>query len=324
MNLFIDTNVFLSFYHFTKDDLEEIQKLVVLIDNEDVTLWLTEQVKDEFARNRESKLHEAMKKLRDQQKKAQFPQICKGYEEFKEICNLQKEYQDLLTSLVNKVADDVYKRTLKADTQISFLFEKAKFISTSKELASRAQHRVSIGNPPGKNGSLGDSINWEALLENLDSGENLYLIADDKDYYSMLDNSKIKDFLYDEWREKKSADVVYYQRLSLFFNDHYPQIKLAAEYELDSLIRELSNSPSFWRTHYAIEKLGKYSNFDEQQVNQLVDALLNNNQITRIICDDDVLEFYEGMHSKYRKKIADEKRFLMEELFQDCIEERDA
>ena len=52
MNLFIDTNIFLSFFHFTKDDLEEIRKLEVLIDKKEVVLWLPEQVQDEFHRNR--------------------------------------------------------------------------------------------------------------------------------------------------------------------------------------------------------------------------------------------------------------------------------
>lgn len=82
MNLFIDTNVFLSFFHLSNDDLEEIHKLAVLIDKGDVTLWLTEQVKNEFKRNRESKISDAVKKLKEQKSKPQFPQICKDYEEY--------------------------------------------------------------------------------------------------------------------------------------------------------------------------------------------------------------------------------------------------
>ena len=56
MNIFIDTNVFLSFYHLSNDDLEELKKLIVLIDNKEVTLWLPNQVKDEFYQIAKTKL----------------------------------------------------------------------------------------------------------------------------------------------------------------------------------------------------------------------------------------------------------------------------
>lgn len=44
MNLFIDTNVFLSFYHLSDDDLEEIRKLSVLLERGNIRLWLPQQV----------------------------------------------------------------------------------------------------------------------------------------------------------------------------------------------------------------------------------------------------------------------------------------
>ena len=42
MYLFIDTNIFLSFYHFTKEDLEELKKLGVLLKQKKVILYLPE------------------------------------------------------------------------------------------------------------------------------------------------------------------------------------------------------------------------------------------------------------------------------------------
>ena len=73
MNLFIDTNVFLSFFHLTNDDLEELRKLIVLLDKEEVHLLLPEQVIHEFRRNRENKIYDLLKRLRDQKIKYQFP-----------------------------------------------------------------------------------------------------------------------------------------------------------------------------------------------------------------------------------------------------------
>jgi len=62
--LFIDTNILLSFYHLTNEDIEELKKLIVLIDNDKITLFLTDHVQNEFYRNRGSKIAYAMKRLR--------------------------------------------------------------------------------------------------------------------------------------------------------------------------------------------------------------------------------------------------------------------
>ena len=60
MNIFIDTNVYLSFYHLSSDDLEELKKLVVLAREGKVVLLLPEQVIDEFRRNRAAKIADAL------------------------------------------------------------------------------------------------------------------------------------------------------------------------------------------------------------------------------------------------------------------------
>jgi len=60
MDIFLDTNVFLSFYHFSSDDLEELKKLAVLAREGQVTLHLPEQVINEFRRNRANKIADAV------------------------------------------------------------------------------------------------------------------------------------------------------------------------------------------------------------------------------------------------------------------------
>ena len=48
--LFIDSNIWLSIYHFTNDDLEQFKKLKDLI-NRDIKLFIPLQVYDEVIRN---------------------------------------------------------------------------------------------------------------------------------------------------------------------------------------------------------------------------------------------------------------------------------
>jgi len=325
VNLFIDTNVFLSFFHLSNDDLEEIHKLAVLIDKGDVTLWLTEQVKDEFKRNRESKISDAVKKLKEQKSKPQFPQICKDYEEYPQIRELQEDFDKKISSLIEKVNDDVAARTLKADQKIDELFQKARIIETTQELVNKARLRMDVRNPPGKDGSLGDAINWEGLLESLAGNEKLYLVADDKDYYSVLDKSKPKDFLSDEWQETKNEEVQFYRRLSQFFNEHYPDIKLASELEKELAIRALVNSGNFAGTHSAISKLEKYAEFNKSQANELAQICFTNDQVGWILSDQDVYDFYKVLLDNHGEILEEDlKNKLIERLKEAEPEEDDA
>lgn len=59
-NLFIDSNIWLSLYHFTSDDLTQFEKLKDFLDK-DIRLWIPHQVYDEVLRNREAKIQDAFK-----------------------------------------------------------------------------------------------------------------------------------------------------------------------------------------------------------------------------------------------------------------------
>ena len=306
MNLFIDTNIFLSFYHFSKDDLGEIHKLTVLIENGEVVLWLPEQVKDEFKRNRENKINDSMKNLEEQKNKTQFPEICKDYNEYQEMRDLQTEYNKKLSSQIQKVTEDIEKRTLRADKKILELFDKAKTIEKTQELIEKARFRMDVRNPPGKDRSLGDAINWEGLLAEIPIFEKLYIVSNDKDYYSVRDKDKPKDFLIDEWDRVHNEEVIFYQRLSQFFMKHYPDIKLAPELEKELDIKSLVNSRSFESTHLSVLKLEEYAEFNKSQANEMVQVGISNDQINWILSDHNVYCFYRDLLDNHKEVIEDE------------------
>ena len=91
-NLFIDTNVYLTFYHFSSDDLEELKKLSVAVENKRIRLYVTEQVVNEYWRNRESKIADALKIFSAQSLPNQFPQICQAYEEYNRLRAILQEF----------------------------------------------------------------------------------------------------------------------------------------------------------------------------------------------------------------------------------------
>lgn len=192
MNLFIDTNILLSFYHFTSEDLEELNKLVVLLKQKKVKLYLLEQIVDEFQRNRENKIMDALKQLQESRLKLELPQLCKDFEEYPTLKELQKEYEKQRSTSVDKIMKNVVEHTLKADKTIKDLFEKAKRLPTDDDQMAKARVRMEVGNPPWKNRSLGDAINWETLLKHVLVGENLYFVTSDKDYSSSVDQNRFK------------------------------------------------------------------------------------------------------------------------------------
>jgi len=291
MNLFIDTNVLLSFYHLTNDDLEELRKLSVLIDQGKINLILPRQVIHEFKRNRESKISDSLKKLNEQKTKSQFPQICKDYPEYKDLRAQQSKYQKSHSQLIQKLSEDIRNKNLKADVIIQELFSKGTIIETSNEVVDKAKIRMAIGNPPGKKGSFGDAINWESILQSIEEEKDIHFVADDKDYFSILDDQEFDDFLLDEWKNNKKSDLFYYRRLSTFFKEHFPHIKLASELEKEILIGDLANSGNFKSTHSAIEKLSKHTDFTVAQVDEILSAAIDNRQVRWIITDEDVKDF---------------------------------
>jgi len=306
MNLFIDTNIFLSFYHLTSDDLEELRKLAVLIEEKRVKLYLTDQVLSEFRRNRENKIADALRGLKNQRLSLQFPQMCKDYPEYPVLRDLQSNYDKAHSDLLKKLDKDIANETLKADEILKELFAKATTIASTDALIFAALRRVRVGNPPGKEGSLGDAINWETLLGNVTAGEDLYFITDDQDYVSLLDDCRFKDFLAKEWVEKRRGNVIYHRRLSSFFKDHFPDIKLASELEKELAIQALATTNNFASTHSAVAKLSKYTQFSAAQVNDIVRAVISNNQVLWIIADEDVAAFVNSVVSGREKDIQKE------------------
>ena len=242
MNLFIDTNIFLNFYHFSEDDLEELKKLVVVLKQRKASLLLPEQVSDELRRNRESKIGQALKSLREQSLALRFPEFCKTFQQFPHLRNLQKEYSRLHGELLDAVMTDIASETLLADQTIAALFEQAQHLPISGRATVRARRRGDRGNPPGKQGSLGDAIIWELLLEHAPAGEDLHFISDDRDFCSPLNPSLVDGFLAAEWRSAKQGAVHFYKTVSAFFGSHFPEITLASEAEKDLLVRDLASS----------------------------------------------------------------------------------
>jgi predicted nucleic acid-binding protein len=295
MQLFIDTNILLSFYSLNQDDLSELNKIIDAIEQQRITLLLTDQIINEFYRNREQRIDGAIKSFRTQTFNTQFPQLCEDYPEIDTLREALKRHEQAHAALATRILVDIKAKTLKADRIIQSLFSLGKKLSPDVTTVERAKLRMSVGNPPGKNNSLGDAINWESLLKETPTGEDLYFITGDKDYCSALNDDEFSDFLLTEWDAQKQTKIYFYKRLSSFCKEQFPEITLATARDKDFLIRDLVNSQSISNTQIAIAKLSYYSEFTAAQVNAIVGAAISNRQVGWSIEDDRVKNFLRSV-----------------------------
>ena len=291
MQVFIDTNILLNFYQFTKEDIEALYNVFASHEYGAAEVHLTQQVSDEFFRNRENKIKDALKKFKDVKFAAQLPVFMKKYEEYEQIMQKSTELQELAKAILKKVDKDVVEGSLLADVLINDIFAKSSLIKTTQELFAKAQMRVALGNPPGKNESLGDSVNWIALLEAVHDGEDIHVISEDRDYYSTLDENRPHPCLKSEWNKKKNAQIFVYRSLTKFLKANFDGVAFSYDKKKDALIETLADSGSFSVTHNLIMKLEQFSYFSLKEVQRILAAAVSNNQFGWISTDDDVFAF---------------------------------
>lgn len=303
-HLFIDTNVFLNFFAYSKDDLEQLDKLVRLVHAKTIKLYLTAQVVNEFSRNRDAKLAESFAKFR-------FPTVS-GTPSFMMNLQLCKPYMKALnvfekvhSLLIKSAKEAASKRELAADVIFASIVEEAKVIEISDEHYKAAKRRHRLGNPPGKSNSVGDQLNWEILLSSVPSGAILHIITKDGDYASKLDPTVPSTFLVNEWKEIHASDVFIYEQIGQFFQAKFPAEDFALDIEKREAIDRLINSGAFATTHSAIALLEPFlPSLTEEETEELVQGALSNSQVNLIMNDTDVKQFFRRLLEENGERLS--------------------
>lgn len=163
-------------------------------------------------------------------------------------------------------------------------------------MIAKARLRRDVGNPPGKDSSLGDQINWEYLLECVEDGVDLHVVFKDGDYQSAFRNGKPHQFLVDEWRTRENSDLILHKELKPFLNAQFEIIKLEVDREKAAAISRLTSSGSFAMTHLALAQLLPFVYaLTNEDATALIRGGLDNDQIRWIATDSDVKSFYKDL-----------------------------
>lgn len=295
MKIFVDTNILLDIYHLSGPDLDELKKLTKMVQSGQVELLVSRQVMDEFWRNRERIIADAIKAFRESKAAAKIPNIIRVYPEANELKAAVDKANDIVRTLLEKANGDIKKEELKADKVICELFAAVEIGEITDDILTRARRRMEIGNPPGKPDSLGDAINWEWLLGQevmFCENDEFVLISSDSDFESELVKGKAREFLLREWKERNpNCKLILEKSLTKFLQNHVPSIQLAEELQKTEAIERLESSATFASTHAAIARLKKYDDYTTAELERILNAYLENHQILWILGDDDVREY---------------------------------
>lgn len=304
--LLIDANIYLEFFRFSKDDLDELRKLVELVRTGEIVLYVTEQLRDELRRNRENVLAQSFKSVTDTKPTAQFPQVLRNYERFAKVTAARRSYEAEVEKLLSRAREDAAQRCLPADGVLSELLNLTLDLPISHATIDAAKQRFDRGNPPGKDRSYGDAITWEALLENHPPTISVDLITADRDFVSPLRPAALHEFLETEWTSRKASSVKVYPTLTAFLQEHYLDIRLSTEVASSLAVARLESSGSFAQTHVSIAELEGITDFSADQVQLIVNAALENNQVGSILLDSDVKAFYDRLLATFGDEASEE------------------
>ncbi|QGG80585.1 hypothetical protein GH975_08380 [Litorivicinus lipolyticus] len=325
MHVFIDTNILLNFFHFTKDELDSLNDVFASHEYGSATVHLTEQVCNEFRRNREARIKDALKKFKETKSAPQFPSFMKGYDEYGQIRKLSNNLRELQKSILEKVEADISAKDLVADRLIEQIFESSEIVPVTSQIYEKASMRSALGNPPGKNDSIGDAVNWTLLLESVPGNDDVHVISEDGDFYSTLDDQKAHPFLVEEWERVKGARLFVYRTLSGFMSEHFDGVAFSFDKDKEALIEELFDSGSFAQTHSIVAKLENYRYFSFKEVGRILDAVDANNQFGGIIRDYDVSDFLNRIAVPHIGNVtSEEHRETLEIVIEEKRERGDA
>lgn len=315
--VFIDSNIYLRFYGYAEDDFLELEKFVALLDAKKIKVFVTEQVNNEVLRNRDAEINAAMEKFSRSVIAPQIPRFACELPEAIEIVEAGKSAAKAKNKVLEILSQQIAEKSLRADKLIYELMDKATFLETTDEIMSRADVRRKKGNPPGKPESLGDQINWEALLLVDEHDIDLDIVTIDGDFFSKYGQGSPATLLSGEWADAKGGKLNVHKSLASLAKAHFPDIKLPSDIVKADAISELVSSGNFTWTHYQISRLESvFDQLTKDDAAILFQAFVSNSQINWIAKDEDVKSFYLKLYEKF----GSENSLEMDDKLDDIVD----
>jgi tetratricopeptide (TPR) repeat protein len=167
--IFADTNRFLRFYDANEEQLKVLADMV----NESSRVVLTEQVVNEFKRNRLGRLEKVREQFdkSTQSRNPHYTSLLADLQAYKPLQEAAKNYDECAESVRQAINDLITNTTSDAvakafDELSNALSQRGRVYPISEEAITRAYRRKLLGNPPTSPNqhTIGDEVIWETLL----------------------------------------------------------------------------------------------------------------------------------------------------------------
>ncbi|CAG0939386.1 hypothetical protein BROC_00611 [Candidatus Brocadiaceae bacterium] len=182
IKIFIDTNIFLGLYESNDDPITIFEKDISKLRPH---LISTDQVYDEFLRNRDLELQQLIKKCKENQCRINSSSIINSLKEFSDLKKIKDHFDEtnkLLIKRINNIKDNT-ERDLVFESFLE-LYNHADITryERNEEIIKKAYNRKLLGNPPMgyKQNTIGDEVIWEIILANIK--DDLVIITRDGTY----------------------------------------------------------------------------------------------------------------------------------------------
>lgn len=206
--IFIDTNIFLGFYETNNNPITIFDKDISKLKS---NLILTDQVYDEFIRNRDKQLVNLIHTSKKNKCTINTSSIIRSLAEFKDLDKMKDDFvytNKLLTMKLQEMKDDTNKDPIYKSFLELYNDHNVTKYKRSNEIIKSAHERKLLGNPPVgyTQYTIGDEVNWETLLSNLK--DDLYIISFDKTY------EQHATFLKNEFKSKTGKELIIHDSIS--------------------------------------------------------------------------------------------------------------
>lgn len=200
--IFIDTNIFLDLYGSNINSLTIFDNDLAKLKGH---LIITDQVFDEFIRNRDKRLLELINNFQKNNLKIHTSAIIKTLHDFHEFEEIKSKFARINEKIVKELQEmkqDKEKDPVFTSFLNLYYNSEVTKLNRNDEIIKKAHCRKLLGNPPSgnKQNTIGDEVNWETILSKLN--DDLIIITADKTYeehITFLKNEfelKIKKKLY--------------------------------------------------------------------------------------------------------------------------------
>lgn len=147
----------------------------------------------------------------------------------------------------------------------------------------------------------------EHYLESVEIDEEVVLCTDDNrmaSYFKGRQDIRVENDLSKAVRAETSNSIPENMVLA---EEQGPKKTVARPSIIDSLIDDLSNSPSFQTTHKVVKELsGYFQSLSDSQELAILETALANDQVSWILTDEDICDFIKPIFLRHKEELTDD------------------